>query len=238
MNSRLKVALPVIALGAVLFAPPAPAQGRGGMRASTAGFRTRSSFGISGRNGRGRSLDRRFLNDPGFLLAPYYYSDDEGDYEPVAREFSPVREVVAPPALLPIAAPTPGEPLLMEIHDGQWVRVATGGEMQSNAGSIMPDSPQSRNSHPGIVDIPPAASPLPDLPPAVIVFHDGHREELQRYMIEGDALYIKADYWSADSSTKRIPLAELDIPASLKLNKERGTKFNLPSGPNEVVVRF
>jgi len=30
----------------------------------------------------------------------------------------------------------------------------------------------------------------------------------------------------------------LDIPASLKLNNERGAKFSLPSGPNEIVVRF
>jgi len=30
----------------------------------------------------------------------------------------------------------------------------------------------------------------------------------------------------------------LDIPATLKLNEERGGKFNLPSAPNQVVVRF
>jgi hypothetical protein len=63
-------------------------------------------------------------------------------------------------------------------------------------------------------------------------------EEVDKYMIQGDALYTSADYWTTGSWTKKIPLAELDLPASLKLNKERGAKFNLPSAPNEVVIRF
>jgi len=29
----------------------------------------------------------------------------------------------------------------------------------------------------------------------------------------------------------------LDIPATLKINRERGLKFSLPSGPGEIVVR-
>lgn len=63
-------------------------------------------------------------------------------------------------------------------------------------------------------------------------------EEVQKYMIQGGVLYTTSDYWTTGSWTRKIPLAELDIPASLKLNKERGTKFNLPSAPNEVVIRF
>jgi len=57
-------------------------------------------------------------------------------------------------------------------------------------------------------------------------------------MIQGDVLFTNADYWSTGSWTRKISLTDVDIPASLKLNKERGTKFNLPSGPNEVVIRF
>jgi len=29
----------------------------------------------------------------------------------------------------------------------------------------------------------------------------------------------------------------LDVPATLKLNEDRGAKFSLPSGPNEVMFR-
>jgi hypothetical protein len=57
-------------------------------------------------------------------------------------------------------------------------------------------------------------------------------------MIQGDILYTNTDRWTTGSWTQKIPLADLDIPASLKLNKDRGTKFNLPSGPNEVMIRF
>ena len=63
-------------------------------------------------------------------------------------------------------------------------------------------------------------------------------EELGKYMIQGDSLYTNSDYWQSGSWTRRIPLKQLDIPASLKLNQSLGTKFNLPSGPSEVMVRF
>jgi hypothetical protein len=110
--------------------------------------------------------------------------------------------------------------------------------MQAIPQSTKPGPAQPSSLHPAIVELPEAAVPQPQLPPAVIVFRDGHNEELGKYMIQGNVLFTNADYWSTGSWTRKIPLAELDIPASLKLNKERGTKFNLPSGPNEVVIRF
>jgi hypothetical protein len=57
-------------------------------------------------------------------------------------------------------------------------------------------------------------------------------------MNKGDVLYTSADYWNIGSRTRKILVAELDVPASVKLNAERGAKFNLPSGPNEIVVGF
>jgi hypothetical protein len=76
------------------------------------------------------------------------------------------------------------------------------------------------------------------LPPAVLVFRDGHQEEVERYVVHGNVLYSSADYWTTGSWTRKIPIAELDVPASLKLNAERGGKLSLPTRPNEVVVRF
>jgi hypothetical protein len=72
----------------------------------------------------------------------------------------------------------------------------------------------------------------------VLVFRDGHREEIEKYLIQGDVVYASGDYWSTGSWTKKISISELDVPATLKLNEERGGKFNLPSGPNQIVVRF
>ena len=50
-------------------------------------------------------------------------------------------------------------------------------------------------------------------------------------------IYFKADYWSSGSWTRKIQIADLDLPATLRLNQERGLKFVMPSGPNEVVTR-
>ncbi len=72
----------------------------------------------------------------------------------------------------------------------------------------------------------------------MLVFRDGHREEVRKYTINGDVIYASADYWSTGSWTREIPVAALDIPATLKLNAESGAKFALPSGPNEIVMRF
>jgi hypothetical protein len=240
MKSRLYIAVSVAALGAALFAPSAPAQGRHGMRAPSAAPRARSSFRLSGREGFDRPNRRRFLNDSAFLF-PYFYADDEFDYGPVAPEALPVQAVLPQlqqPPQPPAPTVRPVEPLLLENHNGQWVRVPTGSEMPAIPQSTKPDSAKASASNPGFVELPATAPPLPALPPAVIVFRDGHTEEVAKYMIQGETLFTNSDYWSTGSWTRKIPLSSVDIPASLKLNKERGTKFNLPSGPNEVVIRF
>ena len=82
------------------------------------------------------------------------------------------------------------------------------------------------------------AQPSPALPAAVLVFRDGHTEEVEKYVIQGGVINARSDYWSTGSWTRKIPIAELDVPATLKLNEERGGKFSLPSGPSEIVVRF
>jgi uncharacterized membrane protein len=71
----------------------------------------------------------------------------------------------------------------------------------------------------------------------MLVFRDGHKEEIERYAIIGAVIYTRADYWSTGSWTRKVTIADLDVPATLKLNQERGGRFTLPSGPDEVVVR-
>ena len=56
-------------------------------------------------------------------------------------------------------------------------------------------------------------------------------------MIAGATIYTSADYWSSGSWTRKVQIAALDIPATLKVNRERGAKFSLPSGPHEVMIR-
>jgi hypothetical protein len=82
-----------------------------------------------------------------------------------------------------------------------------------------------------------AAQPPRELPPAVLVFRDGRKEEVSEYTIMNGTIYSKADYWTTGSWTRKIQIADLDVPATLKLNQERGLKFVLPASSNEVVTR-
>jgi hypothetical protein len=241
MSSRWTIGLPAAFLGLALLAPSSYAQGRG-MHAPSGPAQARSSARIGVRGELGRPAQRRFFNDAVYLYPPYFFPDDEeSDYGPVSPEAypaphgAPIQMVEAPAA--PPAAANPVEPLLLENRGGQWVRIPTGNQMEISQ-SGKPSAASVSNLQPGISVPIETAPPLPELPPAIIVFRDGHMEEVGKYMIQGDTLFTTADYWTTGSWTRKIPLAELNLPASLKLNNERGSKFNLPSGPNEVVIRF
>jgi len=139
------------------------------------------------------------------------------------------------PAQPSAPAASPAQSLLLEYHDGQWVRIATGGYLpigkqyaQSEASGLATEFVRPKE-----------ASQLPATsPPTVLVFRDGRQEEVGRYVIQGDLLYASADHRSAGTGTRKIPISELDVPATMKLNTTRGGSFSLPSQPNEVLVRF
>ena len=73
--------------------------------------------------------------------------------------------------------------------------------------------------------------------PAVLIYRDGHSEEISSYSIIGRVIYAKADYWSNGAWSRNIQIGDLDIPATLRENEQRGVKFELPSGPDEVMIR-
>ncbi len=62
------------------------------------------------------------------------------------------------------------------------------------------------------------------LRPTVLVFRDKHIEEAKNYAIVGPTLWI-----FRERRAKKIPLAEIDVPATSKLNDERGVEFRLPA---------
>lgn len=76
--------------------------------------------------------------------------------------------------------------------------------------------------------VPPAPEPVavqPDVrpvEPTVLVFRDGHRQEVGNYAIMGPMVYVFDDH------AKKIALADLDVPATIKANDERGTEFKIP----------
>ena len=75
----------------------------------------------------------------------------------------------------------------------------------------------------------PVSETQPEAPvsPTVLVFRDQHKEEVSNYAIVGQTL------WSFSAQrTKKIPLADLDVPATQKANDDRGLAFHVP-GANE-----
>jgi hypothetical protein len=242
MISRLTIALPVAVLAAALCASSAPAQVHN-MGASAPARRAGGSFGHGGRSRLVHPGHHQNFTGSGFLLPSYFYPDDylgyDYDEESDRPQSPPVQVVVAPPAPPPVpAAGPPVESLLLEYRDGQWVRVPTGGQLPGRPQSVQPDSAQASSPRLGMPGGKETAQPLPAMPRAVLVFRDGHTEELESYMIQGDVVYARLDYWSSGSWTRKIPIAELDVPATVKLNEQRGGKFDLPSGPNEIMIRF
>ena len=149
---------------------------------------------------------------------PYFYDDYADSYEP---EPAPVAQPAAAPAPVPVKAEPVPDPVLLELRGNQWVKVESFTSVQPAAPLYAP-SPQ--------VAVHQSA-------PAVLVYRDGHSEELSSYSIIGPLIYPKGDYWSSGNWTRKIQIADLDLPATLKQNQDRGVKFELPSGPDEVMIR-
>jgi hypothetical protein len=72
---------------------------------------------------------------------------------------------------------------------------------------------------------PQAQQPVADQPKTVLVFKDGHQSTVMNYAIVGSTLYDLSD-----GRTKKVALAELDLPATVKQNDEQGVEFRLPNG--------
>ena len=233
MKLRFTIALAGVVFAATVFVLPVAAQrGRIGVSASfgqtrisprfspRTGF-TRARIGF-GRFNRGQIFPGSFIYP--YFYPPYFYPDyDYQEYQPIETQAPPPEVVTVQPAPAPAPPASPVESLVLENHGGQWVRV-------SNFG------PPPAPVQPAPADSTRALAPT-KLPPTVLIFRDGHNEEVERYMIQGNVIFTGANYWSTGSWTKKVPIAELDIPATIKLNEERGVKFALPSGPNQVMIR-
>ena len=139
--------------------------------------------------------------------------------------------------MAPAPPTSPLEPLLIEWQGDHFVRM-TASQKDSGSRQSAPDYSERaalRPVAPGhkVVTVPPPR----ELPHAVLVFRDGREEEVSSYTIMNGTIYSKADYWTSGTWTRKIEIAELDVPATLRLNRERGLKFVLPGGPHEVILR-
>ncbi len=131
----------------------------------------------------------------------------------------------------------PSQPLMIELQNGRYVHVNSA----AVDGEALPLSlaPQARSTNTRSAQTPAiaAASAAPALPPAVLVFRDGHSEEVRDYTIADGMLYARGDYYTDGYWNKKIDLATLNVPQTLQANANRNVKFLLPSSPNEVITR-
>lgn len=80
---------------------------------------------------------------------------------------------------------------------------------------------EQRSAPPPQTQAPPA--PAREQEPTVLVFRDGHKQEVRNYAIVGQVL------WDFEvNGTHKIPLSELDLDTTRKLNDDRGVEFVLP----------
>jgi hypothetical protein len=225
MPSRFVIGL----LAAAVSISPLRAQ----MRGSAGVAHASSGRGIAGSFGHLRS---RPLG-PGrtFLAAPFLYSDYFSESD-VAQAPSPPQIVVvqAPPAAAEVLETRPRE-LLIEWQGDHYARITSAESSGIHGQPAPPDYQESTPRVSGAHRDPQVNAR--ELPPVVLLFKDGRKEEVKSYTIVSAVMYSSADYWSSGSWNKKIQLAGLDVPGTLKLNQERGVKFVLPSAANEVVTR-
>lgn len=174
----------------------------------------RSLIGLSGTRIQDGTPRRSYGRNEFFYGGwPYFPPEYQASYEPEVM----VQPTAPKPAVLtetkqdslPSAA-------LLELQGNQWVKVS------SFATATAPTS---------------SSAPAKELPATVLIYRDGRSEELRSYSIIGTTLYAKADYLTSGTWTRKVQLADLDLRATVKQNQERGLRFDLPSGPNEVVLR-
>jgi hypothetical protein len=230
-----RFALAILAT-AILISPVMAQIHAGGFGISAAGVGGGSRAGVhmgSGHVHHGHSLGR------GSLLLPYpgYYSDFGYD---APEAVPPQTVVVSAPAPVQTPPAPPLEPLLIEWHGDHFERM-TLSQKASAGGQSAPDYSEKSKlgsaSSSGLPARKTAAQAPRELPPAVLVFRDGRQEEVSNYTIMSGTIYSKADYWTTGSWTRKIQIADLDVPATLKLNHDHGLNFMLPASPNEVVMR-
>ncbi len=69
-----------------------------------------------------------------------------------------------------------------------------------------------------------SSQPAQPQDPSVLVFRDGHQLQVQNYAIVGDMLY---DF--TPGHPRKVPLSQLDLPATVKANDDRGVDFVIPA---------
>ncbi|SRR6266496_1005780 len=163
-----------------------------------------------------------FLPAPVFLGGAWYpgYSTDVVQVPPQVI----VLQAPAPAASVAKEEAKPIMPLLIEWQNGRYVR------------SDEPRSPTQKSVLATSGKAVPGVKRPVAIVPAILIFRDGHREQVRQYTVADGAIYARGDYWVDGYWNKRIQLSALDVPATLSANQGSAANFELPSAPNVVII--
>ncbi len=230
--------LSIALLAATVSVPLSSAQRRGAVGKPVSVAHGRFAGGVRG--GIGLHHQTRPFTRGIFLGSPFLYSDYDAS-EPYLVENAPPQVVVVQPVSADDSPrKTRPKPLLIEWQGDRYVRFGGAEETEEGGTSAHPDY-----AEPSITKPPMSAtqrerteSQAGEVSPAVLVYRDGHREEIADYAIADGVIYVRGNYWQNGYWTKRIPLSALDPPATMQANQQRGVRFMLPSAPNVVIASF
>jgi hypothetical protein len=225
--------LSIALLAAIICVPLSSAQMHGGR-----------GFSVS-RSGGFHHGAHRFAGG-GFLASPFFYPDyDSGEPYPV--EQAPPQVVFMQPAAVDDSPKkTKLAPLLIEWRGDHYVRFGGAQEADHEAEgqatsahlSANPDYAERKTTKPFADLNESLAAKTRDLPPAVLIFRDGHTEEVSDYAIANGMIYVQGKYWQTGQAAEPIALSALDPVATIAANRQRGVTFMLPSASNVVIASF
>jgi hypothetical protein len=232
-NSRRRI-LPTICAALLALSPYATAQRTAHATAPHPAVHSN----VPARSFSGRAaFASRFRRSSPYTSLPFPFFADSFNPDDVYSTGYPVAS--QPPLILlqaarAVAAPTDyaatepaiPQPLVIELHNGRYVRVSS---TPSNGEALEVT----------LAPTPAIATPTPshELPPALLLFRDGHSEEVRDYTIADGILYARGDYYTDGYWNKKIEITSLNVPQTLEANAQRNVKFVLPASPNEVITR-
>jgi len=157
----------------------------------------------------------------GYGAYPYLYSS----YSSEPAEMTPADYRTVDPAVAAasqpqiVVAPVQQPPQIIVI-DNRGVRDATDEERQEALATRDKATKKPKTEEPK-PQVKPEAEDVG--PMTVLIFRDGARREIKNYAIMGKELIV-----FGTGTMRRIQIAELDVPATVKENDVRGLDFKLP----------
>jgi hypothetical protein len=114
------------------------------------------------------------------------------------------------------------------VHDHDYARERPVHEMdhvKSDDPRVLASRTVVDNSGGAVVDKSPII-PVASQPDTILIFKDGHKQEVGNYAIVGTNLFDLTP-----GHRLKIALADLDVPATRKANEDQGVDFTLPGTP-------